>query len=112
MPEFLAYREQILHSPPVLLPRTARLYAKLASGLGQAPAFLAYGELVLYSSPVLLPRTAQAYTKLASKLGQVPKFFVYGVLVLHSPPVLPASLPCLPSFALQTRGLYYRREFY
>ena len=53
MPEFLAYRELVLHSPPVLLPRTARLYAKLASGLGQAPAFLAYGELVLHSPPDL-----------------------------------------------------------
>ena len=65
MPKFLAYKELVLHSPPVLLPRTARLYAKLASGLGQAPKFLAYGVLVLHSPSVLYA----PLPKLASKLG-------------------------------------------
>ena len=53
MHAFLVHGELVLHSPPVLLPRTARLYAKLASKLGQVTEFLAYGVLVLYSSPVL-----------------------------------------------------------
>ena len=35
MPEFLVNRVLFLHSPLVLLPRNARLYAKLASGCGE-----------------------------------------------------------------------------
>ena len=49
MPKFLAHRELVLHSPPVLY----ALLPKLASGLGQVPKFLAYGVLVLHSSLVL-----------------------------------------------------------
>ena len=88
MPKFLAYGELVLHSPPVLLPRTARLYAKLASELRQAPAFLAYRVLLLHSSPVLYA----PLPKLASELGQVHAFLAYREQILHSPPVLPASL--------------------
>ena len=35
MPEFLVNRVLDLHSPLVLLPRNARLYAKLVSGCGE-----------------------------------------------------------------------------
>ena len=35
MPEFLVNRVLFLHSPLVLLPRNARLYAKLVSGCGE-----------------------------------------------------------------------------
>ncbi len=124
MPEFLVHKVLVLHSPPVLLPRTARLYVKLARWLGQVPKFLVYRVQVLHSPPVLLPRMARLYVKLARWLGQVPEFLVYrvpvllaplgalgigrmleslvcGVLILHSPPVCRRALPCLPSFALQ-----------
>ncbi|MBD5403511.1 MAG: hypothetical protein HDR55_00790 [Treponema sp.] len=60
MPKFLVYGELILHSPSVLLPRNARLYAKLTSDLWRMPEFLVHGEQVLHSPSVLLPRTAQA----------------------------------------------------
>ena len=49
MHAFLAYREQILHSPLVLY----ALLPKLASGLGQEPKFLAYREQILHSPLVL-----------------------------------------------------------
>ena len=92
MPKSLVYRELVLHSPSVLLPRTARLYAKLTRELGRVPESLVHGELVLHSSSVLLPRTARLYAKLTRGLGRVPKSLVYRELVLHSSSVIYASL--------------------
>ena len=73
MPEFLVHKVLVLHSPPVLLPRTARLYAKLTSG---------------YCKPAPLG---------ALGIGRMLESLVCGVLILHSPPVLYAPLPKLAS---------------
>ena len=53
MPESLVHGELVLHSPSVLLPRTARLYAKLTRGLGRVPESLVHGVWVLHSSSVM-----------------------------------------------------------
>ena len=53
MPESLVHGELVLHSPSVLLPRTARLYAKLTRELGRMPESFVHGELVLRSSSVM-----------------------------------------------------------
>ena len=45
MPESFVHGELVLHSPSVLLPRTARLYAKLTRVFGEClnPLFMEYG---------------------------------------------------------------------
>ena len=53
MPKSLVYRELVLHSPSVLLPRTARLYAKLTRELGRVPESFVHGVLVLHSPSIL-----------------------------------------------------------
>ena len=64
MPKSFVYRELVLHSPSVLLPRTARLYAKLTRGVGRVPKSLVYRELVLHSPSVM-------YASLRCKLAYI-----------------------------------------
>ena len=53
MPESFVHGELVLHSPSVLLPRTARLYAKLTRGFWRMPESFVHGELVLHSPSIL-----------------------------------------------------------
>ena len=53
MPKSFVHGELVLHSPPVLLPRTARLYAKLTRGFWRVPESFVHGELFLHSSSIL-----------------------------------------------------------
>ena len=64
MPESFVHGVWVLHSLSVLLPRTARLYAKLTRGLGRVPESFVHGELVLHSPLVLyapLPKQARGF---------------------------------------------------
>ena len=64
MPKSLVHGELVLHSPSVLLPRTARLYAKLTRGLGRVPESFVHKKLVLHSPSVLyapLPKLARGF---------------------------------------------------
>ena len=83
MPESFVHGELVLHSSSVLLPRTARLYAKLTRDLGRVPESLVHGELVLHSPSVLLPRTARLYAKLTRVFGEClnPLFTEYGFCI-------------------------------
>ena len=79
MPESFVHGELVLHSPSVLLPRTARLYAKLTRGLGRVPKSLVHGELVLHSSPVLyapLPKLTRVFGECLN-----PLFTEYGFCI-------------------------------